>query len=181
MEENNKEVVWVIDPVHTRIRFDTKYLLLTPVSGWFTQFEGTVVTPGEDFNGSQVQLTIYTSSVYTGNEQRDGHLKSADFFDTAKYPVITWQSSAVKVQGEFIEALGVLQIKDVKQEIALQARYVGTIVDPNGNSKAGFTLEATFNRKDFHITWNQALDKHGMLLSDEVTLHCDVQLLRLPR
>src|SRR5689334_6492035 len=109
MEENNKEVVWVIDPVHTRIRFDTKYLLLTPVSGWFTQFEGTVVTPGEDFDGSQVQLTIYTSSVYTGNEQRDGHLKSADFFDTAKYPVITWQSSAVKVQGEFIEALGILQ------------------------------------------------------------------------
>jgi polyisoprenoid-binding protein YceI len=180
MEEKNKEVVWVIDPVHTRIRFDAKYLLLTPVSGWFTEFEGTVITHGDDFDGSQVQLTIYTNSVYTGNDERDSHLKSADFFDAAKYPVITWTSSSVKIQGDFIEALGTLAIKDVKQEIALQVKYVGTTQDLNGNSKAGFTLEATFNRKDFNITWNQVLDKQGLMLSDEVLLHCDVQLLRLP-
>ncbi len=180
MAENTKEEVWVIDPVHSRIRFDTKYLLLTPVSGWFQEFEGTVTTPGEDFDGSRVHLTIYANSVYTGNQQRDGHLRSADFFDAAKYPTITWQSTAVKVEGEFINAKGILHIKDVQQEIGLRVKYVGATQDANGNRKAGFTLEATFNRQDFHINWNQALDQHGLLLSNEVTLHCDVQLLRLP-
>lgn len=180
MEEINKEVVWVIDPVHSRIRFDTKYLLLTPVSGWFTQFEGTVVAPENNFHGSQAQLTIYTNSVYTGNEERDAHLRSPDFFDAAKYPVITWKSNNVTVSGDSIEATGTLSIKGIEQDITLQAKHVGTSPDPMGNTKAGFILETTLNRKDFNITWNQFIDKHGLLLSDEVVLHCDVQLLKLP-
>ena len=180
MEEINKEVIWVIDPVHSRIRFDTKYLLLTPVSGWFTQFEGSVVTTEDNFNGSRAQITIYTNSVYTGNEERDAHLRSADFFDAAKHPVITWNSNAVIVRGDQLEATGILSIKGIEQELTLQARHVGSSPDPMGNTKAGFTLDATLNRKDFNITWNQFIDKHGLLLSDEVVLHCDVQLLRLP-
>lgn len=180
MEAINKEVVWVIDPVHSRIRFDTKYLLLTPVSGWFTQFEGAVVTTEDNFQGSRAQLTIYANSVYTGNEQRDAHLRSPDFFDAARYPVITWKSNAVTVQGNEIEATGTLTIKGIDQEITLRARHVGTSPDPMGNTKAGFTLDTTLNRKDFNITWNQFIDKHGLLLSDEVVLHCDVQLLKLP-
>lgn len=180
MEETKKETVWVIDPVHTRIRFDTKYLLLTPVSGWFTQFEGSVITPEENFNGSQVQLTIYTNSVYTGNEERDAHLRSPDFFDARKYPVITYRSGSVIVQDNQIQATGILSIKDTVQEITWHATHVGTSLDAMGNTKAGFMLDATFNRKDFNITWNQFIDKHGLLLSDEVTLHCDVQLLKLP-
>src|SRR5690349_1455832 len=116
MEEINKEVVWVIDPVHTRIRFDTKYLLLTPVSGWFTQFEGSVVTTEDNFNDSRAQLTIYTNSVYTGNEERDAHLRSPDFFDAARHPVITWKSKAVTVRGDLIEATGTLSIKGIEQE-----------------------------------------------------------------
>lgn len=180
MEETKKEAVWVIDPVHTRIRFDTKYLLLTRVSGWFTQFEGSVITPEENFNGSQVQLTIYTNSVYTGNEERDAHLRSPDFFDTRKYPVITYKSGSVTVQGDQIQSTGTLTIKDTVQEITWHATHAGTSLDAMGNTKAGFTLDATFNRKDFNITWNQFIDKHGLLLSDEVTLHCDVQLLKLP-
>jgi polyisoprenoid-binding protein YceI len=179
MEEKNKEVVWVIDPVHTRIRFDTKYLLLTSVSGWFTQFEGTVITPGDDFNDSQIQLIIYANSVYTGNEQRDAHLRSADFFDAAKYPIITYKSTAVTIQGNQIEATGTLSIKDIVQEITVQATHVGSAQDSLGNTKAGFVLDATFDRKDFNITWNQFIDQHGLLLSDEVILHCDVQLLKL--
>lgn len=180
MEDINKEVVWVIDPVHTRIRFDTKYLLLTPVSGWFTQFEGAVVTPDENFNDSQVQLTIYTNSIYTGNEERDAHLRSPDFFDAAKFPVITWKSSSVTIKDDHIEATGTLSIKGIEQNITLRAKHVGTTPDPMGNTKAGFVLDATLNRKDFNITWNQFIDKHGLLLSDEVVLHCDVQLLKLP-
>jgi polyisoprenoid-binding protein YceI len=180
MEDANKEEVWVIDPVHTRIRFDTKYLLLTPVSGWFTQFEGAVVTTNGSFDNSRTQLTIYTNSVYTGNEERDAHLRSADFFDAAKFPTITWKSDTVTMQGNDIQATGPLTIKGIGQDITLQATHVGTAPDPMGNIKAGFTLETTLNRKDFNITWNQYIDKHGLLLSDEVVLHCDVQLLKLP-
>lgn len=180
MEEMNKEVVWVIDPVHTRIRFDTKYLLLTPVSGWFTQFEGSVVTSEDNFNNSRAQLTIYTNSVYTGNEERDAHLRSADFFDAARFPIISWKSDQVTVKGENIEATGTLTIKGIDQPITLLARHEGSSPDPMGNMKAGFTLDVTLNRKDFNITWNQLIDHHGLLLSDEVALHCDVQLLRLP-
>lgn len=180
MEENKKEAVWVIDPVHTRIRFDTKYLLLTPVSGWFTQFEGSVVTAKDSFDGCQAQLTIYTHSVYTGNEERDAHLRSADFFDAARFPTITWRSGSVSVQGDRIEAAGTLTIKGIDQDITLHARHEGTSPDPMGNIKAGFTVDAKLNRKDFNITWNQLIDKHGLLLSDEVALHCDVQLLKLP-
>ncbi|MDF2187334.1 YceI family protein [Paraflavitalea sp. CAU 1676] len=180
MEETKKEAVWVIDPVHTRIRFDTKYLLLTPVSGWFTQFEGSVINTEDNFNGARAQLTIYTNSVYTGNEERDTHLRSADFFDTAKFPVITWKSDQVTVQNGKIEVTGSITIKGIEQPITLQAQHLGSTPDPMGNTKAGFAVDATLNRKDFNITWNQLIDKHGLLLSDEVVLHCDVQLLKLP-
>ncbi|WP_315820363.1 YceI family protein [Paraflavitalea speifideaquila] len=179
MEEINKEAVWVIDPVHSRIRFDTKYLLLTPVSGWFAQFEGSVVSTEDNFNACQIQLTIYTNSIYTGNEERDTHLRSADFFDAANHPVITWKSNNVITRGDLLEATGTLTIKGVEQNISFQARHVGSCPDPMGNTKAGFTLDTTLNRKDFNITWNQFIDKQGLLLSDEVTLHCDVQLLKL--
>lgn len=180
MEETKKEAVWVIDPVHSRIRFDTKYLLLTPVSGWFTQFEGSVIADGTNFNGSRAQLTIYTNSVYTGNDERDAHLRSADFFDTGKFPVITWRSNQVIVQGDKVQVTGAITIKGIEQPITLHAQHLGTTPDPMGNTKAGFTVDATLNRKDFNITWNQLIDKHGLLLSDEVVLHCDVQLLKLP-
>lgn len=180
MEEAKKEEIWVIDPVHSRIRFDTKYLLLTPVSGWFTQFEGAVVTTNGTFHNSRAKLTIYTNSVYTNNEERDTHLRSADFFDAAKFPTITWKSDTVTVQGDTIQATGPLIIKDIAQDITLQITHVGTTPDPHGNIKAGFTLQTTLNRKDFNITWNQFIDKHGLLLSDEVVLNCDIQLLKLP-
>lgn len=180
MEANNKEVVWVIDPIHTRIRFEAKYLLLTAVSGWFSQFEGSVVTAEDNFDNSRAQLTIYTQSIYTGNEERDAHLRSADFFDAAHYPVITWKSDRVVVSGDELEATGTLTIKGIGQPITLRAQHVGSSPDPMGNTKAGFTLDAKLNRKDFNITWNQFIDKKGLLLSDEVVLHCDVQLLKLP-
>jgi len=176
----NSNTVWAIDPVHTRIRFDAKYLMITAVSGWFREFEGTVVSSKEDFSDSEIQLTIYVNSLYTGNDERDNHLRSPDFFDAKKYPTITFRSTEVKVSENNIKITGPLSIKDITQEITFSARWLGVVPDPNGNIKACFEMDAVFDRKDFNITWNQFFDKQGVLISDRVQLHADVQLLKLP-
>lgn len=179
MKKRGEQSNWVIDPVHTRIRFDAKYLLITSVSGWFRELEGTVSTEHDDFDECQIALTIYTSSLYTGIEERDNHLRSSDFFDTLKYPTIEFRSTSVKVQEEGIEVQGRLSIKDASQEIRFVARHLGTVQDPMGNTKAGFEMSTVFDRKAFNINWNQYFDKQGVLLSDEVAIHCDLQLLKL--
>ncbi|RYY62818.1 MAG: polyisoprenoid-binding protein [Chitinophagaceae bacterium] len=172
-------VIWAIDPVHSRIRFDARYLLLSAVSGWFNDFEGTVVAGPDNFNDSRIRLAIYTSSVNTGNEERDKHLRSADFFDAIHHPVIGFHSTSVVQSGPELQVTGLISIRDIQREQYFTATWLGTLPDPMGNQKAGFTLDLVLNRKDFNISWNQAFDRSGILLSDEIHLHADLQLLRL--
>lgn len=179
MQDQQDSTIWMVDPVHTRIRFESKYLLLTAVSGWFTEFEGTVVSPNDDFSESDIRLTIYANSLYTGNEERDNHLKSADFFDTRRYPTISFRSTAVTVNAASLHVSGQLTIKDVTQPLEFDVRHIGISKDTMGNSKAGFEMDTLFNRKDFNISWNQVIDKYGVMIADEVKLHCDIQLLKL--
>jgi polyisoprenoid-binding protein YceI len=176
----SEKINWAIDPVHTRLRFEAKYLLISTVSGWFRELEGSVISQNENFNDSQIKLTIYTHSLYTGIEERDNHLRSADFFDADRYPTITFQSTQVQAEGDTIYIKGNLIIKNITQEISLVAKYLGSVTDPMGNRKAGFEMDAEFDRKDFDITWNQFFDKQGVLISDKVKLHADLQLLQLP-
>lgn len=179
MERSENESFWIVDPVHTKIRFETKYLLITSISGWFTQFEGTVTTPSDDFKDSQIQLTIYSNFISTGNTERDNHLRSPDFFDVRNYPTLSFKSTSIQVNASTLNVVGELKIKDVNNTIEFQANYVGSTKDPMGNIKAGFEMNMTLNRKDFNINWNQVLDKAGVLLSDEVHVFCDVQLLKV--
>lgn len=177
--QQQHSTVWVIDPVHTRIRFETKYLLLTAVSGWFTEFEGSVTTSDDDFSDCGIRLTIYANSIYTGNEERDAHLRSADFFDTRRYPTINFHSTGVQITEGQIKVTGDLTIKDHTQSLQFTARHTGISNDTMGNTKAGFEMDTTFDRKDFNISWNQVIDKFGVMIGDEVKLHCDVQLLKI--
>lgn len=179
MEHSNNKTTWAIDPVHSKIRFDTKYLLITSVSGWFREFEGTVVSAEDDFSGSEIQLTIYTKSLYTGNEQRDAHLRSPDFFDTQQYPVIHFRSTAVTKKEDSFVVTGLLQAKDITQEYQFNAVYLGMVTDPMGNTKAGFEMDCILNRNDLKISWNQLYGMDALLLSNEVKLHADIQLLKL--
>ncbi len=179
MEENKNKNTWAIDPVHTKIRFDAKYLMITSVSGWFRELEGTVAGSADDFSDSEISLTIYTNSIFTGIEERDEHLRSPDFFDAKKYPTITFRSTAITVQENAIKVKGILTVKDIKQEIEFDAKFLGIVPDPRGNIKAGFEMDIAFDRKDFNITWNEFFDKQGILISDQVKLHADVQLLKL--
>jgi polyisoprenoid-binding protein YceI len=179
MQQPSTKTTWAIDPVHSRIRFDAKYLQITSVSGWFREFEGAIVTENDNFDNSVIQLTIYTNSLFTGNDFRDDHLRSPDFFDTKKYPVIDFRSTAVHVQGDEIAVSGVLSVKDIRQDYQFTARYLGAMQDPNGNIKAGFEMDCVLNRKDFNISWNQLYGADALLLSNEVKLHADMQLLKL--
>ncbi|MEI6946430.1 YceI family protein [Paraflavisolibacter sp. H34] len=179
METNVRKSVWLFDPVHTKIRFETKYLLLTTVSGWFGEFEGSVTSRTEDFSDSQVRLTLYTHSLCTGNEERDAHLRSPDFFDARRYPTITFTSTSVKAVDTGVVVTGQLRIKDITETISFDATFTGSCLDDRGNRKAGFEMTLHLNRKDFHISWNRFFDKAGILLSDDVTIHGDVQLLQV--
>ena len=178
-QEQAIKTIWAIDPVHTKIRFDAKYLLLTAVSGWFREVEGTVVSKSENFSDSEIRLTIYTHSLFTGIDERDDHLRSPDFFDAKKYPTITFSSTNVLVTADDIKITGLLVIKEITQEIVFTAKYLGTVPDPMGNTKACFEMDTVLDRKDFNITWNQFFDKNGILISDQVKLHADIQLLKL--
>jgi polyisoprenoid-binding protein YceI len=179
MDDKDTRKVWLIDPVHSKIRFAAKYLLLTSVSGWFTEFEGTVLTSSDNFQDSQLQLTIYAHSLYTGNDERDNHLRSADFFDVKRFPTITFNSALVAVEDSIADVIGDLSIKGITETINFKAKYSGCIQDPMGNWKAGFEMNTLLNRKDFNITWNTFFDNSGVLLSDEVQVFCDVQLLKV--
>jgi len=179
MTATNNKTVWAIDPVHTKIRFDARYLMITAVSGWFRQLEGTVTSAGDDFSNSSIELVLYTNSIDTGVPERDNHLRSADFFDAKKYPTIHFKSTAVSVTDGKINITGSLTIKDTTQDIQFTAVYFGSLPDPMGNTKAGFESDIIFNRKDFNISWNQRFDKQGVLISDEVGIHADIQLLKL--
>jgi polyisoprenoid-binding protein YceI len=179
MSTTVKKATWAIDPIHSTIRFDAKYLMITSVSGWFRQFEGTVLSDGDGFNNSEIQLTIYTHSLDTGNAERDNHLRSTDFFDAKQFPTIQFRSTAVTMQEKRIEVTGILSVKGVDHPFTFNATFLGMCADPMGNKKAAFEMDAVLNRKDFNITWNHLFDKNGLLLSDEVRVHCDLQLLRL--
>lgn len=179
MQQPIKKTTWAIDPVHTSIRFEAKYLLITSISGMFREFEGMVVSEGNDFYNSEINLTIYTNSLFTGNDTRDNHLRSPDFFDTKQYPVIQFKSASVTADGANLEVSGVLMVKNITQEYNFTAKHLGTTVDPNGNTKAGFEMDTVLNRHDFNISWNQLYGVDALLLGNEVKLHADVQLLKL--
>lgn len=179
MERQAQNTYWLIDPVHSRIRFEARYLLISSLSGWFTQFEGRITTGTESFEGSRISLTIYTHSISTGHAERDNHLRSADFFDTRHYPVITFTSTQVIITGERLWVSGNLSIKNISQNIEFSALHTGTCLDDRGNTKAGLEMQLQLDRKAFGLTWNNFFNQDQFLLSDEVKIVCDIQLLKV--
>jgi polyisoprenoid-binding protein YceI len=174
-------VKWGIDPAHSEMGFKIKHLMITNIKGSFDLFDGNIETDeDEDFSKSKIEINIKTASVSTGNEQRDEHMRSADFFDVEKFPLITFvgkRSENVDHDGSY-ELYGDLTIKGITKEICLDIEFGGVMKDPWGNHKAGITANGKFNREDFGLVWNAALETGGVLVSDEVRISCDVQLVR---
>lgn len=161
---------WVIDRAHSETIFQIRHLV-SKVSGRFTDFGGAIVGDPAKPEAATVELTIKAASISTDNTDRDNHLRSADFFDVAKYPEITFKSNAIKkTAGGKFEAAGTLTMHGIAKQIVIPVEYFGAVKDPWGNEKAGFAARLTLNRKDFNVTWNKAIDNGGMLLGDDVDI-----------
>ncbi len=170
---------WIIDPTHSEIGFKVKHMMFTNVSGKFEQFEASATTQGTHFADAQFDFSADTTSISTGNADRDNHLRSADFFDAESFPKLTFKSTSMKAiaNGEY-ELIGDLTLHGVTKAVKLNVEFGGIMQDPWGNTKAGFTLSGKLNRKDWGLNWNSALETGGVLVSEEVRLNIDMQLVK---
>ena len=170
---------YTIDPTHSRIGFVARHAMVTKVRGSFNEFEGSGNFDAENPGGSQLRLTIQAASIHTRNADRDGHLKSNDFFDMEAYPEITFVSTSVEqIDDGNYRVTGDLAIKGVTKPVTVDFEYTGSAVDPYGNTRVGFEGSTTVNRKDWGINWNAALDAGGVLVSEKVTLEFEVSAIR---
>ncbi len=169
---------WSIDPAHSEVVFKVKHLMISTVSGKFDKSTATVETDGDDFTNAKINFSADVSSINTGNEQRDGHVKSAEFFDAAKYPQLTFTGTKFeKAGGDNYILNGDLTIRGITKNVQLTVEYNGTGKDPYGNIKAGFGLTGKINRSDFGLSWNVPLE-NGVMLGEEIKLSADVQFLK---
>lgn len=170
---------YTLDVAHSRIGFSARHAMVTKVRGQFNDFAGTIVLDGANPQNSTAELTIQVASVDTRNEQRDGHLRTNDFFDAPTYPEITFKSTAVeKLDDENYRVTGDLTIKNVTKSITVDWEFAGLATDPYGNVRAGFEGKATLNRSDFGISFNAALETGGVLVSEKVNLEFEVSAIR---
>ena len=169
---------YTIDAVHSRLGFSARHAMVATVRGSFTEFTGTAHVDTANPADSKVELSIVADSISTGNEQRDGHLRSGDFFESEKYPNITFVSTDVARDGDEWTITGDLTIKGVTNSIAVPFEFNGSAQDPFGNTRIGFEGEATLLRKDWGINFNAALETGGVLVSDKVKLQFDVSAIQ---
>jgi polyisoprenoid-binding protein YceI len=167
---------WAIDPAHSVVELAVKHMMFSTVKGRFASVAGTIVLDETDRAASSVSAEIDAASIDTGEPQRDGHLRSADFLDVEHFSTITFRSTAVVPRGgsRFI-LVGDLTIRGVTREAAFEAELVGKGTDPWGGQRIGFAATTTLNRKEFGLTWNQALEAGGVLVSDQIKVSLEIQ------
>jgi polyisoprenoid-binding protein YceI len=171
---------WQIDPAHSHVEFAVKHLMISSVKGAFGDVQGTVSVDDSDARTVLVNVTIQVASIDTRQEQRDAHLRSADFFDAIRFPTITFRSRMAKgshPDSEF-RLVGDLTIRDVTREVILDVSTEGHLTDPWGAERAGFSARGKIDRTDFGLTWNQALETGGVLVGNEVKISVEVELIR---
>lgn len=171
---------WDFDPVHSELAFKIKHLMITNVSGSFKKFDVKVETQNDDFSTAQITATADMNSVFTNNEQRDAHLRNSDFFETEKYPELIFQSTKVeKVDNEAYNLYGDLTMKGVTKPVKLHVEHSGLTTDPWGGERAGFVITGKINHSDWGINFNGLLETGGMVLSEEVKLNSEIQLVKI--
>ncbi|MFT3948835.1 MAG: YceI family protein [Agriterribacter sp.] len=170
---------WIIDPAHSEIQFKIRHLMITNVTGSFREFASTVETEGDDFTKAKIRFTATVDSITTGNEQRDAHLKSPDFFETEKYPELLFEANGLTSKGgDEYEAEGGLTLHGVTKKAKIFIEAGGIVKDPYGQTKAGFSVSAKISRKDFGLNWNAATEAGGVVVSDEVRISAEVQYVK---
>ena len=170
---------WSIDPMHSEVQFKVKHLVISTVSGFFKSFEGSVETENEDFDGADVEFSIDINSIDTNQTPRDEHLKSAEFFDAAKYPYIKFKSTSfAKTGDDEYELKGNLTIKDQTKPVSLNVEFGGAAADFYGNTKAGFEITGKINRKEFGLTWDGVTEAGSVVVGEDIKLTINAQLIK---
>lgn len=169
---------WVLDPTHSEVQFKVKHLVISTVSGFFKSFEGSLTTDSEDFENAKVEFSLDVNSIDTNQEQRDGHLKSAEFFDSEKHPKISFTSTSLTKDGDDYKLKGNLTIKDVIKPVSLDVEYGGSAADFYGNTKAGFEVTGKINRKEFGLTWDGVTEAGSIVVGEDIKLIINVQFAK---
>jgi polyisoprenoid-binding protein YceI len=170
---------WVMDPSHSEVQFKVRHLMISIVTGSFGKFNADVETTDEQIDTAKIIFTAEVDSITTNNEQRDGHLKSADFFEIAKYPTLRFVSTKFeKVSDGDYNLFGELTFHGITKNIKLKVEYGGIIKDPWGNTRIGVTVDGKLSRKDFGLTWNAATEAGGLVVSDEVKIHAAAEFVK---
>jgi polyisoprenoid-binding protein YceI len=165
---------WSIDPVHAEVGFAARHMMVSKVRGRFRTFSGQIVT-GENPLDSSVTAEIELSSIDTGNEQRDAHIRSADFFEVEKYPTMTYRSTGVRQHRDGFIVDGKLTLKGVTKDVPLTLELNGFGPDPYGGTRAGFSATAEINRRDFGVNFAAVMETGGAVVSDKITIHLEIE------
>ena len=175
----SQKTAWAIDPVHSEIGFKVKHMMFTNVSGKIAKYDATIETDGDEFNNAVIEFSADADSITTANADRDAHLLSPDFFDVTQFPKLSFKAASfAKLDDTDFELTGDLTLHGITKPIKLATEFGGLMKDPWGNIKAAFSINGKINRKDFGLTWNAALETGGVLVSDEVKIIADVQLVK---
>lgn len=171
---------WILDPSHSEAEFKVKHMMISTVTGKFTKFDAQVETEGEDFMTARATFTADIDSITTNSDQRDAHLKGADFFDAAQHPQLKFVATKyenVDNDGSY-EIYGDLTIRGVTKQVKFDAEFGGVIKDPWGNTRAGITISGKINRKDFGLSWHAVTEAGGLVVSDDVRIHVGLEFIK---
>ena len=172
---------WKIDTTHSEIQFKVKHLMITTVTGYFKQFDLNVKTETDDFTtAKKIEFTADIDSIDTNNAQRDAHLKSADFFNAEEHGQLRFVGTRYEAKGDEAKLHGELSIRGITKPITLDVEFGGIVVDPYGQTKAGFTVSGKISRKEFGLTWNAVTEAGNVVVGDEIKIHAEVQLVKQP-
>jgi polyisoprenoid-binding protein YceI len=172
-------IKWTIDPSHSEIQFKVKHLMITTVTGYFKTFNLIVETDNDNFNtAKKIEFTADIDSVHTNNQQRDTHLKSADFFNAVEHAQLRFTGTKYESNGDDAKLHGDLTIRGITKPITVNVEFGGIVVDPYGQTKAGFTVSGKISRKEFGLTWSAVTEAGSVVVSDEIKIHAEVQLVK---
>jgi len=170
---------WIIDTTHSTVGFKIKHMMITNIKGVFSDYKGEMILSDENFENASLSFEGQAKSISTNNQDRDNHLRSADFFDVDSFPTLSFKSSSVtKKSGNNFIVKGNLDLHGVSNEITLDTEFGGIMNDPWGNPKVGINLYGKINRKDWGLNWNSTLETGGILVSEEVRLEIELQFVK---
>lgn len=173
------ETIWKVDSMHSEVGFKVRHMMISNVSGSFGAFDATAATNGDDFSTAKFSFDAQIDSINTGVADRDGHLKSADFFDAENHPALRFSSTGVtKIDDETLEIAGNLEIKGQVKPVVLKAEFAGIAVDPYGQTKAGMTLSGSIKRSEFGLTWSAVTEAGHIVVSDDIKLAAELQFIK---